>query len=578
MSAPHDNRLRALTHEDADFWADVVDNVLIVAVTDRKGIITYVNDKFCEISQYSREELLGHTHRILNSGEHGKAFFREMYQTLFAGRTWYGNLCNRAKDGSHYWVATTIMPHRNAKGEITGFVASRFEITELMNTKVRLKKQAATDVLTGLLNRGGFNASLVTALENAKRPHPEPQALVMFDLDGFKPVNDIHGHHAGDEVLKVIGRRLIELIGPDDAISRLGGDEFAIILRHSLKLMPLETILTKVQNLLEEPIMLESATVRISGSIGATPITAADTLEGLQKNADVAVYAAKQSGGKQARMFTPSLHKTTMERAKILTEARKGVELRQFEVYYQPILNARTGRIEQAEALMRWHHPDRGLLSAGAFTDVFADSALAQIMETHLVQSFHDDIQKWKEAGLPSLRLAVNLSHLDLLNLEQQIDLFSEIRELNLEPSTFMLEVTEQMLQGRRAEKSRLRLRALAEDGFGLAMDNFGYGTVRLSTLRELPLQSLKLDRCLVRDIATDAEARNLLAALIKLGHGYNLAVTVEGVETQEEFDTVRALGVDYVQGFFISRAVSATELIRITQRDAWNPAKTKTA
>ncbi|XQZ97975.1 EAL domain-containing protein [Komagataeibacter rhaeticus] len=254
------------------------------------------------------------------------------------------------------------------------------------------------------------------------------------------------------------------------------------------------------------------------------------------------------------------------------TDARTGVEKDQFELYYQPILNARTGRIEQAEALMRWHHPERGLLSAGAFTDVFADSALAQIMETHLVQSFHDDIQKWKEAGLPSLRLAVNLSHLDLLNLEQQIDLFSEIRQLNLDPSTFMLEVTEQMLQGRRAEKSRLRLRGLAEDGFGLAMDNFGYGTVRLSTLRELPLQSLKLDRCLVRNIDTDDKARSLLASLIKLGHGYNLAVTVEGVETQEEFDTVRQLGVDYVQGFFISRAVSASELIRITHEEAWNP------
>ncbi|GBQ55675.1 putative bifunctional diguanylate cyclase/phosphodiesterase [Komagataeibacter swingsii] len=575
MSAPHDNRLRALTHEDADFWADVVDNVLIVAVTDRKGIITYVNDKFCQISQYSREELLGHTHRILNSGEHNKTFFRDMYRTLYSGQTWHGNLCNRAKDGSHYWVATTIIPHKNANGEISGFVATRFEITELMNTKVRLKKQAATDVMTGLLNRGGFNASLVTAVEASKRRNADPQVLVMFDLDGFKPVNDIHGHHAGDEVLKTIATRLIELIGSQDAISRLGGDEFAVILHHSLKLMPLQTILNRIQNLLEEPIMLDSATVRISGSIGATPITGEESLEALQKNADVAVYAAKQAGGKQARMFTPSLHRTTMERAKILSEARQGVAQKQFEVYYQPILNARTGRIEQAEALMRWHHPERGLLSAGAFTDVFADSALAQIMETHLVQSFHDDIQKWKEAGLPSLRLAVNLSHLDLLNLEQQIDLFSEIRQLNLDPSTFMLEVTEQMLQGRRAEKSRLRLRGLAEDGFGLAMDNFGYGTVRLSTLRELPLQSLKLDRCLVRDIATDAKARSLLASLIKLGHGYNLAVTVEGVETLEEFDTVRALGVDYVQGFFISRAVSATELIRITREDAWNPAPT---
>ncbi len=227
MSAHHDHRLRALTHEDADFWADVVDNVLIVAVTDQNGTITYVNDRFCEISQYSRQELLGHTHSILKSGEHGQAFFRNMYKTLHAGRTWHGNICNRAKDGSHYWVATTIIPHRNMRGDINGFVAARFEITELMNTKMRLRKQAATDMLTGLLNRGGFNAHLVTALEASKRRGAEPRVLVMFDLDGFKPVNDIHGHHAGDEVLKTIATRLLELIGPDDVISRLGGDEFA---------------------------------------------------------------------------------------------------------------------------------------------------------------------------------------------------------------------------------------------------------------------------------------------------------------------------------------------------------------
>ncbi|GAB6967490.1 GGDEF domain-containing phosphodiesterase [Komagataeibacter kakiaceti JCM 25156] len=572
MSAHHDHRLRALTHEDADFWADVVDNVLIVAVTDQNGTITYVNDRFCEISQYSRQELLGHTHSILKSGEHGQAFFRNMYKTLHAGRTWHGNICNRAKDGSHYWVATTIIPHRNMRGDINGFVAARFEITELMNTKMRLRKQAATDMLTGLLNRGGFNAHLVTALEASKRRGAEPRVLVMFDLDGFKPVNDIHGHHAGDEVLKTIATRLLELIGPDDVISRLGGDEFALILHKSLKITPLETILKKIQHLLEEPIMLDSATVRISGSIGATRITGDETLEGLQKNADVAVYAAKQAGGKQARMFTPGLHKTTIKRARLLAEARAGVREKQFEVYYQPILNTRTGRIEQAEALMRWHHPERGLLSAGLFAEVFTDSVLAQDMEAHLIQSFHDDIEKWKRAGVPNLCVAVNLSHLDLLNLEQQGNLFSEIRQRDLPPETFMLEVTEQMLQGRRAQKSYAHLRQLADEGFGLAMDNFGYGMARLSTLSELPLRALKLDRCLIREVATDEKARSMLASLIKLGHGYNLSVTIEGVETRSEFDIARRLGVDHVQGFFISPAVSATELIRVTREMTWEP------
>jgi len=423
MSARHDDRLRALTHEDADFWADVVDNVLIVAVTDRNGIITYVNQKFCDVSQYSAAELLGQTHRILNSGTHTPAFFRDMYRTIYSGQTWHGNICNRTKDGSHYWVATTIIPHHGSDGNIIGCVAARFEITELMNTKERLKIQAATDTMTGLLNRGGFNASL---------------------------------------------------------------------------------------------------------------------------------------------------HKTALERAKILKEARAGVKQNQFEVYYQPILNCHTGQIEQAEALMRWHHPQRGLLSAGAFTDVFADSGLAQEMETHLVQSFHDDIAMWKKAGLPNRRLAVNLSHLDLLSLDQQVDLLSEIKHLKMDPNTFMLEVTEHMLQGRRAEKSQMRLKSLAEDGFGLALDNFGHGSVRLSTLKNLPLKSLKIDRSLVRYIDTREQDRDILASLIKLGHGFGLSVTVEGVETRKQFDIAAELGVDYIQGFFISRAVSATDLVKITREHAW--------
>ena len=214
MPFKHDDRLRALTHKDSDFWADVVDNVLIVAITDVRGIITYVNDRFCEISRYSREELLGATHRIVNSGYHDAAFFRQMYRTIRAGGIWRGNICNRAKDGTLYWVGTTIMPKHNALGAIEGYVATRFEITELMNVRDRLKSLAATDPLTGLFNRGGFNSVLQAAVERKAQDIARDAFLMMFDLDGFKQINDIHGHHAGDVVLKVMARRLLDLIHP----------------------------------------------------------------------------------------------------------------------------------------------------------------------------------------------------------------------------------------------------------------------------------------------------------------------------------------------------------------------------
>ncbi|MBL7241168.1 bifunctional diguanylate cyclase/phosphodiesterase [Komagataeibacter rhaeticus] len=562
MSLKHDDRLRALTHQDSDFWADVVDNVLIVAITDVRGVITYVNDRFCEISRYPREELLGSTHRIVNSGYHDASFFRQMYRTIRTGEIWRGNICNRAKDGTLYWVATTIMPKHNSLGAIEGYVATRFEITELMNTRDRLKSLAATDPLTGLFNRGGFNNVLQTAVEHKAQNITREIMLVMFDLDGFKQINDIHGHHAGDVVLKVISARLMALVSPEDAVCRLGGDEFALILDHTLTRRPLQDILDQLLAELEAPIEVGNTMVNVSGSIGVSPVASQESAESLQKNADIALYAAKRAGGHQARMFDITLHQHALERAQILTDARTGVEKDQFEMYYQPILNLATGRCDQIEALLRWHHPQRGLLAAESFHDVFLDAALAQAMSPRLVKAFQNDMRLWNNTLDTYPNLTINLSRLDLLNIGYQNDLEAEIKRQGSKASDYVLEISESVLAGRRSDRELLRLQELAAMGFQLALDDFGLATLPISALRDIRFTQAKISRKLVREIEHDQQARDVIAHLSGLAHAFGQSVTVSGVETRGQMEILRAIGVDRIQGFYISPPISAANLV----------------
>lgn len=568
MALQHDDRLRALTHQDADFWADLVDNVLIVAITDSEGVITYVNDRFCEISQCSREELVGSTHRIVNSGYHDTDFFRDLCRTIKAGQLWRGNICNRAKDGSLYWVATTIIPKIDRQGTITGYVASRFEITELMNTRDRLCELAETDTLTGLLNRGGFNTALADEIARCREPgmtaHP---ALAMFDLDGFKQINDVHGHHAGDIVLRAIASRLIELTHPDDPVSRLGGDEFAVILHRTLEDVSLERHMDRLQAILERPIDIETVTVSVAGSIGAVLLDGTDTMEDVQKNADMAMYAAKRAGGKQSQMFTKNLRERAQARVSILSEARCGVERNQFEVYYQPIVNCKTMEVDQIEALLRWQHPERGLLAAEDFSDVFTDAGLAQAMGPRMIEAFRRDVCMWNEQGQPARQLAINLSRMDLIRDDYQRELEESLRRFNMSPENFVLEVTEAMLHGRRAEQGIRNLRELARAGFRIALDNFGKGITVLNHLRELPFSQVKIDQSMVANIVGNPDACMVLSSLIDMGQGFNMEVTVEGVENREQFELVTALKPERIQGFFVSSALSSQDILKLPRR-----------
>ncbi|MBB2189008.1 EAL domain-containing protein [Gluconacetobacter azotocaptans] len=562
------NELPDLTSHDAVLLADVVDDILIVAMTDADGVITYVNDRFCDISKYSRHELLGATHAIVNSGYHDPEFFHDMYKTLRSGRTWRGNIRNRAKDGSCYWVATTIVARRGGDGRIVGYIATRFDITELMLTRMRLGSLAVTDSLTGLVNRAGFHDRMTDALRRAAMGDSAGACLVMFDLDGFKHVNDNHGHDAGDRVLRTIATRLTGLIDPADTICRLGGDEFALILEKTVQSTARDLVMEQILATIEQPVELGAGAVMLSGSLGVLPLAGYDSVDEAQKHADLALYAAKRAGGRQVRLFGPDLRRAIVTRSQTLSDAKHGVAADEFETYFQPILTCSTGQINEVEALLRWHHPQRGLLPASSFDDVLADSQFMSAIVARTMRSLVSALQCFREHGMPVHLLGINLSRFDLLGTELQKRLLAEIDTHGLATGDFVLEISSWSVFGRRANRATDRIHELAAAGFQIAIDGFGDGPTDFRLLRNLPVSQIKVAQCFARGLADRPEAREVLKSLIDLGHACGMTVCVMGIETEQEAEIAIDLGADRLQGFLVSYPLSIDDAIALV--NAW--------
>ncbi|GBQ18938.1 putative bifunctional diguanylate cyclase/phosphodiesterase [Gluconacetobacter sacchari] len=562
-----------LSARDASLLAGLIDDVLIVAITDATGKITYVNDRFCEISQYSRAELLGATHRIVNSGYYDAAFFREMYATLRAGQAWHGTFRNRAKDGSHYWVATTIMPRYGPDGVIDGFIATRYDVTELVQARMRLDALAVTDPLTGLANRTGFLDGMSAAMRRMARTGAGETYLLMFDLDGFKRVNDSHGHYAGDMVLCAIANRLAALVDPADIVCRLGGDEFALIVDRSLTATTLDQFLDRVQTVIAEPVDLGSGTVALSGSIGVLPLAGYSSIDEAQKHADYALYAAKRAGGRQVRLFETDLRRAVNRRSETIAEARDGLATNAFEVYFQPVMESATRCVGEFEALMRWHHPSQGLLPAASFMEVLADTQMTATMVARMTCALVDALARFRTLSMgtvgEAVRLGVNLSRADLFGAVSQRTLTDQIVQRGLVPRDFVLEVPSRLLQqGRRAGHVAERVDELAATGFRIALDGLGEGPVDFQAMRGLPFTSIKLWPGFVQGVTERVEARRMLRAMIELVHACGMTVCVKGVETAQQAEIALELGADAIQGYVLSRPLSVEDVL--TQMSRW--------
>lgn len=543
------------------FWVDAVDNVLIVAVTNTDGTILYANNKFCAISGYSQAELIGANHRILNSGHHERGFFAQMYRTIKAGHTWRGEICNRSKSGQLYWVATTIIPRLDQNGEVTHYVACRFDISEQKLAQQELAKAANTDSLTGLSNRSAFRRYFESILTN-KETADCLAALAMVDIDNFKDVNDVYGHQVGDKVLTLISQRISECLSDGDLIGRFGGDEICVLFSSVLDKAELKNRLENIQNVVRQAIEFECATISVCASIGVVvyPENGRD-VEDLFKRVDMALYLAKQRGRNRYEFYTSELQDRVTTRISTQEEARSGLLEGKFTLFYQPIYSSDKRCIESMEALLRWNHPQRGLLTPGQFWDVFEDLRLTTMLGTFVRAKAIENAKSWKANGIPFGKISLNTTSADFIEPNFASRLKNEIESNGLSIGDISIEVTEGMFLGRQASHIRDEIRRLHEYGFEIAFDDFGTGFASLTHLKELPLDRIKIDRSFIKDIENNDADLKIVKGIVALAHSLGLVVTVEGIETKNQLEIMMNLRVESIQGYIVSKPLPFLEV-----------------
>jgi diguanylate cyclase (GGDEF)-like protein/PAS domain S-box-containing protein len=552
---------------DGLFWVDAVDDVLIVAVTNVEGEILYANQRFCAISGYSTDELIGANHRILNSGEHDSAFFGNMFRTIKSGRTWRGEICNRAKSGRLYWVATTIIPRLDEAGAVTHYVACRFDITEQKRAQMALAHAANTDALTGLCNRFAFQK----LLEQRFTPHHSISscaAIAMIDIDSFKDINDIYGHQTGDELLKILANRIAKSVAIGDVVARFGGDEMIVLFDNIQCDDDLRERLARLQATIQTPMELEGVKNQIFASIGVAryPIDGTDTFD-LIKKADMALYDAKRLGRNRHEFYSKALQHTITRRVRLQEEARLGLLRGEFELYYQPILNLHSGHVDSMEALLRWQHPTLGLISPGQFWEVFSDLRLTAAIGKFVRETAVKQAVEWTYQAVPFGRIAVNTTSADYARLGLCAELAASLKKHGLPNTVIAIEVTEGMFLGKQAQRVREELALLNEAGFEIAFDDFGTGFASLTHLKELPLDRIKIDRSFIKDMEQNDVDRKIVKGVIDLAHSLELIVTAEGIEDVAQLQMLRDLGCDKIQGYLVSHPVQSNEIPAICYR-----------
>ena len=534
-----------------------IDQAVIVAITDLRGRITYANDNFCKISGYSRLELLGQDHRILNSGTHSKELFRDMYRCIGRGELWRGELCNKSKSGSLYWVDTVITPQLGIDGKPIAYMAIRIDITARKHAEAQISHAATHDALTGLANRAALLERMNAALAHMGEQPGGVLTVHILDLDGFKQVNDTLGHAAGDNLLKELASRLKSSLGETDMVARLGGDEFAIIqIATGDQREAAIELAVKTLELVATPFQLEAQEVSVGTSFGIAlaPANGTDAAE-LLKKADLALYRVKSEGRNSFSFFDEDLSAKAITRLQLVNDMRAALSRNEFELHYQPLFDTRTSRPCGMEALVRWRHPVAGLLYPDSFIGIAEETGLMEPLGQWILQRACADAACWPE----DIKVAVNLSAGQFRTGTLFDVILCALVESGLPPERLELEIESLLLQDK---ESNVRvIQQLKNIGITIALDDFGTGYASLSYLLSFPFDKIKIDKSFTQGLLTRTDCMAVVASILTLARGLDIAVTAEGVETNPQFEQLRAQGVDYVQGYLLGRPRPLAEL-----------------
>lgn len=526
----------------------------IIAITDRTGKITFANEQFVETSQYTLEELIGETHRIINSNYHSKAFFKDLWRTIGRGNVWRGEIRNRKKDGSIYWVDTTIVPFLNEKGVPYQYVSFRYDVTNRKKAEEKIHHLAYNDQLTELPNRLHFRRVLAEKVSIGNEENIK-FCLAKLNIDRFRYINDALGYEMGDYALSVVAGRLKDALPEDSVVARLSGDEFAFIFEDTGNA---EKLTRKVQKTIQQPIEIAGQPYTLSVSIGVAyyPEHAEEATE-LSMKAEKALLEMRERGGSGCHVYEPGTIKKSIERMLLENELRKSIDLGYFHLDYQPKFDLLTQKITGVEALVRWDHPDLGRIPPNQFIDIAEETRMIVVLGEWILRKACHQARSWEKKGF-YYSMAVNVSVVQLEDDTFLGKLKQILAEEGNRPDLLELELTESLFadQGEAQEV----IAAIRELGVKVAIDDFGTGYSSFSYIRKLPADTLKIDRAFIKDLDDRAESRAIVEAILSVGKTVGLDVVAEGIEEGEQLKILSDLGCQQGQGYYFSRPTSPSE------------------
>lgn len=541
-----------------------------IMITDAEQNILDVNPMYSKLMGYTLEEVRGKTPDIHSSGKHDQDFYQALWKQVNEQGQWYGEIWNRNKNGVLIPTRQQISTIRNEQGEVVNYIWIFNDISAQKKTEEQLQQLAYFDALTGLPNRTLFRDRFHHQMQISRR-NKSRFALMYLDLDRFKNVNDTLGHEVGDQLLIEVAKRISSCVRESDTVSRLGGDEFTVILPDLNDSTAIATVAQNIIDQLQHVFNLNQHEVYIGASVGITIYPDdASNFNNLNKNADIAMYKAKQEGRGQYRFFSQQMNADNESRRQLENDLRHALLYNELVLHYQPAMNVESGNVESFEVFLRWEHPQKGLLLPEDFLAVAEDAGLSHDIGTWVLVEVDNCLQRWQKTDCAIYPISINLSvkqfyHIDLLSVIKR-----SVHEKHLQERKICFDITEAVVR-EQPDAAIQRMQELNDLGINLAIDGFGAGYMSLSYLRKLPIRTIKFDRSLIQSLQEDTDDAAFLSSIISLARRFHIKVVAVGVEYGAQMVFLQSHGCDAVQGYYFAEPMPVAKVEYLVTKDSFH-------